>query len=577
MKTSTCTRRSFLEAVGVSAAGLACPRLLSAGESDRVRPNVLFIAVDDLNDWVGCMAGHVQVKTPNIDRLARRGVLFENAHCAAPISNPSRAAVFTGMHPFHSGIYTNSDKLPRLRPDLVTIPRYFAAHGYYTFGGGKLFHGGKEGYPGAFAEYGPDPNKWSPLTEEEIRITKEELAADGPFVRHTVDRGPGKLKAVLPLNQMPRDRNKGSARIESFDWGPFDVTDDVMSDAKLARWAVGKLAENHSRPFFLGVGFYRPHQPLFAPRKYHDMYPPDAVNLPNVLATDIDDLSETGRDFALRAFTSGLHETVVKYGQWKNAVSSYLACVSFVDAQLGRVLDALDSSPYAEDTVIVLWGDHGWHLGEKQHWGKYTGWERSTRVPLIVVPAAAHKPAGFEPGRRCTTPVSLVDLYPTLIELCQLQPNGELNGTSLVPQLKEPRAVSNRPVITTFGRGNHSVRTNRWRYMRYYDGSEELYDHKTDPDEWHNLAARPEHNRIKSRLARLLPENPEVAHFVRMGKWKAVIGRRDDDTMLFDLVAENRVGEQNNVVRDHPDVIARIRSYIETHRVTSKYVTIPAG
>jgi arylsulfatase A-like enzyme len=349
-----------------------------------------------------------------------------------------------------------------------------------------------------------------------------------------------------------------------------------MSDAVLMNWGIEVLRRQHNAPFFLALGCFRPHQPLFAPRKYFDLYPPDSVVLPEVPTEDLDDLGTVGLDFARRALTSGLHSTTVQYGQWRNAVSAYLACVSFVDAQVGRILDALDVSPYANNTAIVFWGDNGWHLGEKEHWGKFTGWTRATRVPLIVVPPKNDAPNGFEPGRVCEQPVSLLDLFPTLTELADLPHKNPLDGESLVPLLTDPETSWRAGTVTAFGRGNHSVRMAGWRYIRYYDGSEELYDTAADPHEWRNLAAHPEYSAVMARAAAHIPPLPEVAHFVRMGnKWKAVLPAGSEDPLLYDLEAEDYVSESNNVASKNPEVIAHIRAYIDEHRLSGKYLTIP--
>lgn len=565
------TRREFLTKTGCGAAAIAAARHARAGETAHTRGNVLFIAIDDLNDWIGCLDSPIKAHTPNIDRLAKRGMIFTDAHCAAPACGPSRAAVFSGRQPYNTGVYTNDDSSSRLIGKIPTIPEHFQSQGYATFGTGKLLHGGSKTNTRVFESYGPGYNKWTPLTLEETKISEDELADNKPYVRHKVDR----LNTVLPLNHMPRDRNVGSSTIESFDWGPFDVDDDVMSDAECAKWAVERIKDQHDKPFFLGVGFYRPHQPLFAPRKYHDMYPPGSVKLPHVPKDDLDDLSKTGRDFAVRALTSGLHETVIKYGQWEEAVSSYLACVTFVDTQVGRVLDALDASPYADNTTIILWTDHGWHLGEKEHWGKFTGWQRSTRVPLIIVPPKSNEPAGYVPGQRCDKLVNLVDMYPTLIELTDARPADNLDGRSLVPLLQNHTAPWYHPAITTFGRGNHSLCTPRWRYIRYYDGSEELYDRNADPNEWNNQAGKSNYAPIIKKLRRDMPKNETVDHFVRMGKWKAVLTKKQTDSELFDLEAGNWVAEKKNVADDHPDIIAKMRTYIKENHISKKYLTIP--
>jgi arylsulfatase A-like enzyme len=218
----------------------------------------------------------------------------------------------------------------------------------------------------------------------------------------------------------------------------------------------------------------------------------------------LDDVSSGARTLAIVPNSAGAHATVVKHGQWKAAVKAYLAFISFVDAQVGRLLDALDASPSAMNTVIVLWGDHGWHLGEKEHWGKWTGWERSTHTPLIIAPASAAPAAAFKRNDRCTEPVSLLDLYPTLIEFCGLPSLAGLSGQSLVPLLKNPATVTGRHVLTTFGKGNYSLTGARWHYIRYDDGAEELYDSVNDPHEWKNLAGKPAFQSIQQEMSKRL-------------------------------------------------------------------------
>lgn len=474
---------------------------LAAQADAPVRPNVLFIAVDDLNDWVGFLGGHPQVKTPHMDRLAKRGVAFANAHCAAPLCSPSRAAVFSGKQPFHTGVYGNDDSILAVRPQPVLLSSYFKAQGYLTCGTGKLLHQNDRAfYDESFAA----EQRWSPFTRRQVEYTAEELPSKATArPRHLIERGPGGKPIVLPFNGMPSDRAPRTREGESFDWGAVDVADGNMGDGRITEWAVERLGRRQDRPFFLGVGYYRPHIPLFAPRRYFDLYPVDSVTLPEVRDNDLDDLGATGRRWALEAVTAGAHATVVRHRQWKAGVAAYLACVSFVDAQIGRLLDALDRGPHATNTIVVLWGDHGWHLGEKQHWGKWTGWERATRVPLAIVPATAGRDR-FKTGTVCRQPVGLIDLYPTLLDLCGLPPKPDLDGVSLAPQLRDSSATT-RPALTTFGAGNHTVRDERWRLIRYADGSEELYDHQQDPHEWTSVATDRRFISIRERLAKSLP------------------------------------------------------------------------
>jgi arylsulfatase A-like enzyme len=478
------------------------PALCGALRADTpARPNVLFIAVDDLNDWVGFLGGHPQVKTPNMDRLAKRGMVFANAHCAAPLCSPSRAAVFSGKQPFHTGVFGNDDSILKVQPRPVLLSTYFKSQGYTTFGTGKLLHQNDRAlYDESFATN----QRWSPFTLQQVEYTPEELPSKGTArPRHVIDPGPGGKRIVLPFNGMPSDRAPKSREGESFDWGPVDVADDDMGDGKITAWAASRLSRRHERPFFMGVGYYRPHIPLYAPRRYFDLYPADSVVLPEIRDGDLDDLSPVGRRWALEADTAGAHATVVRHKQWKQAVAAYLSCISFVDAQVGRLLDALDRGPNANNTMIVLWGDHGWHLGEKQHWGKWTGWERATRVPLVIAPTIAGRDQ-FKTGTICRHPVGLIDLYPTLLDLCGLPPKPDLDGRPLTPQLRDP-ATATRPVLTTFGKGNYSVRDDRWRLIHYVEGPEELYDHERDPQEWTNLAGEPQFDVVRMRLRKEMP------------------------------------------------------------------------
>ena len=485
---------------------LALGLCLPAGAQPTGRTNILFIAIDDLNDWVGFLKGHPQARTPNMDRLAARGVVFANAQCAAPLCSPSRAAVFSGREPFRSGVYGNDDDIRRIAPNLALLPAHLKAHGYRTYGAGKLLH---QKRPDLFDDSFAPEQRWSPFEAAQVNYTPEELpskATDNP--RHVIAMGAGKPPVVLPLNRMPSDRRPNDPAGESFDWGPVDVPDSAMGDTQIVDWALQKLAVKADAPFFLGVGFYRPHIPLFAPAKYFEPFKPGTVTLPPVNAQDLEDLGRVARQIAVDPITAGAHASVVKYGQWEAAVAAYLACVYYVDTQIGRLLDALEASPHAANTAIVLWGDHGWHLGEKEHWGKWTGWERSTRVPLLVVPPRGDR-SGVVAGAVTKQPVSLIDLYPTLIEFAGVPPPATgLDGKSLLPVMRAPELATGRAVITTFYGEHFSVRDERWRYIRYSDASEELYDLKTDPNEWTNLAGRAEHAAVQQRLAAAVPKDP---------------------------------------------------------------------
>ena len=530
------------------------------------KPNIIYITVDDMNDWVGCLGGHPQAQTPNIDRLAERGVVFTNAHCVVPACSGSRAANWSGLSPVNNGVYGNGQRIEKTKPDAVFLPQDLAEQGYQTMGTGKLLHGNSEQM---LQEYGPGFNKWWPITDEEKEISKKEINAGGPYVKHHIPR----LGITMPLNKMPRDRNPGSTTIESFDWGVIDRPDNEFTDTLCADYAIKKLNGSFDKPFFLGVGMYRPHQPLWAPKRFHDLYPPESVILPPTYQDDLKDVSKIAQDFGRYAVTSGAHKTTVEWGQWRNAVSAYLACISYSDAQVGRVLDALDASPYADNTMIVLWSDHGWQLGEKEHWGKFTAWERSTRVPLIIVPPKNAQPKDFKPNTRSAHPVSLLDVYPTVVDVLGLDKRDDLDGRSLVPLIRKPNAKWNHTALTAIGRGTFSIRDARWRYIRYFDGSQELYDLETDPDEWKNVVDDPANAKIVARLSKQIPTDDGYKHFVRYGEFKAVIPE-DGSHMLLYGPGSAVIYEDKDVSKEYPEVVQAIQTYLKSNGVTDKYLTM---
>lgn len=450
------------------------------------QPNVLMIVVDDMNDWVGCLGGHPDVKTPNIDRLAARGMLFTNAHCAAPVCNPSRVATLTGRRPGSTGIYDNSVRWHEALPNVMTIPKQFKTHGYHVAGGGKVYHH----MPGFNR-----PTDWHEYFHQVF---------DGHYqdrLHRGLDVSDFRFPDGFPLNGLPNVKalTKPPKNPREFDWGPLDKSNLETGDGKLSQWAVDFLKQKHEEPFFLATGIYRPHLPFYAPRKYFDLYPLESIKLPATKDDDLDDLPAAGLTFAAQRRED--YQLVLQSGKYRELLRAYLASVSFADATVGTLLDALDQNGHADNTIIVLWSDHGWHLGEKQHLHKFTLWERSTHIPFVVV-----APGVTQKRSTCGQPVGMVDLFPTLNELCGLSKVEGLSGQSIVPLLTNPNRVWERPALTTQGPGNHSVRSKRWRYILYQDGGEELYDHVNDPNEWTNLASRSEHADIKTELARWLPE-----------------------------------------------------------------------
>jgi len=455
------------------------------------RPNVLMIVVDDMNDWVGCLGGHPDVRTPNIDRLAARGLLFSNAHCAAPVCNPSRVATLTGRLPSSTGIYDNSILWHQVLPEVASLPSHFKANGYYVAGGGKVNH------------HMPEFNRRSDWDEYFDQVFDGQYQAS---LARGEEASAFQWSDGFPLNQLPavKSLSKPPQNPHEFDWGPFDREDHQMGDGQMVQWACQWLAQPRQQPFFLATGIFRPHLPFYAPRKYFEFYPADGITLPKVKEDDLDDLPAAGRHMAQQR--SGDYELVMRSGKYREFLQAYLAGISYCDTLVGQLLDALDASPAAKNTIVVLWSDHGWHLGEKQHLHKFTLWERSTRVPLIVA-----APGMAQPASRTASAVGLIDVFPTLVELCGLPAVPEQDGHSLVPLLRDPSRAWSHPAITTHGQGNHTVRGQQWRYIRYADGGEELYDLSVDPNEWTNLASLAQFETIKRELAAALPVKDAVS------------------------------------------------------------------
>jgi len=450
---------------------------LAAAAQTRKRPNVLFISVDDMNDWVGCLSGENNIKTPNIDKLAARGALFANAHCASPLCNPSRTALLTGLRPSTTGMYNNDQFWRPNLPDAVTLPVHFKANGYTVAGAGKVFHHTAGNNP---------PDQWDDF---QLQVF------DDPWYRRA-DWYPWNKRVPAPKGHPFNGLDNFQGE---FDWGVIPAEEREYGDQRAIDYGLNFFNKPHDKPFFLAIGLWHPHIPMFAPQKYFDMYPPEKVKIPYTPSGDLDDVPKQGQNFA--AARREEHNRIVKEGKWRDAVRAYLAAISFADAMIGRLLDGLAQSPHAANTVIVFWSDNGWHLGEKEHWHKSTLWQRSTHVPLIFA-----GPGIRQPGVARQQAVSLLDIYPTLVDLCGLPKRPNLEGLSLRPQLNDA-TVKRPPAVIDFMRGNHAVRDERWRYIRYHDGTEELYDEKSDPQDWRNLAADPKHAAKKAELARWVPKS----------------------------------------------------------------------
>jgi arylsulfatase A-like enzyme len=432
------------------------------GRAQNTRPNVLFIAVDDLNHWVGHLGRNKQVLTPNIDRLAARGVTFTRAYTAAPICNPSRAALMSGLRPSTTAVYANqTDWRPVIARD-KTLVTHFRRNGYLTLAAGKIYHGGLDRRD-EWDEYGTDQR--TPCT-----------------LLNPTD-GVGAIK-----------------------FSPVACGDEGISDYSIADYSIAQLARKHRRPFLLTIGFRKPHMPWNVPKKYFDMYPLDAIQLPPYREADLSDIPPSGVKMARLPGAASPdvpsdHELMVKSGRWKEAVQAYLATITYVDGQIGRVLDALDRSAYRDNTIVVFFGDHGWSLGEKHHWRKFALWEEATRAPFIWV-----APGVTKAGTASSRTVDFMSIYPTLSELCGLPVPSHVEGVSIRKLLLNPAAEWDRPALTTHGYLNHAARSEAWRYIRYQNGEEELYDEKNDPHEWTNLAKDPKYDKAKANLASVFPK-----------------------------------------------------------------------
>ncbi|MFM8272386.1 MAG: sulfatase [Gemmata sp.] len=440
------------------AAGLIAPA--RAADAPK-KPNVLFIAVDDLNHLVGHLGRNPQTRTPNIDRLARMGVTFTRAYCAAPVCNPSRAALMSGLRPGSTGVYDNGQAWQPVIPKEHTLTTQFLSAGYNVYGSGKIYHASAH--------------------------------RDGEWTDYFV----GGKEKVTPHADAKND-GVGGIKFQP-------LTDDSkLQDESIVNYGIEKLGAKHDKPFFVAVGLHKPHMPWNVPKKYYDLFPLDRIELPPHTKDDLGDVPAAGIRFAK---PKGDHAEVLRSGRWKEAVQGYLAAIAYCDAQIGRLLDAYDKSPHKENTVIVFWGDHGWHLGEKEHWRKFALWEESTRMPFIWVAPGVTKAGGV-----CDRTVDLMSVYPTLCALCGIARPKHVEGADVSPLLKDPKARWAAPGVTTYHLNNHAVRTERWRYISYADGGEELYDHDADPNEWTNLAKDQRLAGTKKELRELLPttNKPEL-------------------------------------------------------------------
>lgn len=447
-------------------------------------PNVLFISLDDMNDWVGSLAGNDQTITPALDQFAKQGVNFTRNYAPSPGCNPSRSAMLTGLHTYTSGMYSNYQewrKVPALQ-QVQTIGQHFRTNGYYTAGAGKIFHYDQVDELG-WDDYYP--------------------AIDNPMPE---DNFPEKRPANMPVFKY---------MYNMFDWGPLAIADEETGDYETVDYISRQLQKKHDKPFFLAAGIYRPHLPWFVPQKYFDQFPLETIRKPAVLEDDASDLGDVAKEIITRG--GNYHKHVVEAGQWEKAIQGYLASISFADAMVGRLLEALANSPYADNTIVVIWSDHGWQLGEKSHWRKFALWENTLRtVFMMKVPEGLEKmPGGSKNGIATDNLTSLLDIYPTLVDLCNLPERNDFDGISLRAMLTDPQKKVSRPIISTYDYGSYSIRYENWHYIRYIDDSEELYNLEDDPEEWHNLAEDQQYGNVKNKLAGYIPDEqidlPEVS------------------------------------------------------------------
>jgi len=437
------------------------------------KPNVLFIAVDDLNTWISPIDNFLGVKTPNFDRLAKMGVTFTNAHVQAPLCGPSRASLMTGLRPSTTGIYgmTPDDQIRRegnpVTKDITFLPEYFKQNGYHTMGIGKLFH--IHAPDRVFNESGGRVKGFGPYPEKR-------------FVWDGFGKG-----------------IRGMHGRTSTDWGAFPDKDSLMPDHQSVNWVTERLYRDYDKPFFLGLGFLRVHVPLYVPQKWFDLHPLENIQTPPYQSDDLDDIPPVGmkiNDLPMMPSTEWAKET----GEWKKIVQAYLACMSYVDHELGRVLDALENSKYADNTVIVLWSDHGYRLGEKGTFAKHALWETATKAPLLF--AGPNLPK----GKKINAPVEMLSIYPTLLELSGLPAYQRNEGYSLVDMMQKDKGLAEAKAITTFGMNNHAIKMNGYRYIQYEDGKEEFYDHNSDPNEWNNEAGNPKYKAQIEKMKGFLPK-----------------------------------------------------------------------
>lgn len=453
--------------------GLVLPSICQSAESP---PNVLFITVDDMNNDLGCY-GHPLVKSPHIDRLAARGTRFDRAYCQFPLCSPSRTSFMTGLRPDTTTVFDLQKHFRKVLPNVVTLPQLFRKNGYFVARVGKIYHYGN---PGQIGTPGlDDPESWEVAINPRGRDKDEEPQ----LINHTPRRGLGSSLSFLQSDGEDVEHTDGMVATETI-----------------------KLIESHrEKPFFIAAGFYRPHCPYISPKKYFVPYPIEKIQVPQGPFAYSKDLPQPSL-----ASTNPWPAFGVSDQQAREAKQAYYAAISFADAQVGRLLDALDKYNLTENTIVVFLSDHGYHLGEHGLWMKQSLFENSARVPLVI-----SAPRQKRPGKGSTRPVELVDVYPTLADLAGLTPPENLAGASLRPLLDDPQAKWERSAFTQVQRNGfpgRSIRTERWRYIEWDEGRKgaQLYDMEQDPGELNNLVADPQRAEAVAHLKSLLSQNHPV-------------------------------------------------------------------
>lgn len=458
--------------------------LVSAQE----KPNVVFIMSDDLNDWIGALGGNPQVKTPNLDRFCtNNAMVFANAHVPGPVCGPSRSAMLSGYMPQTTGVYSNSQNMREssLVQEYATLPEYFSKHGYITISKGKIFHRHQ-------TENGYDMGQWAfdvwEPTSGNYRIQQEKLYS--------------RLQGVY--NGVKKDNilHEGGTPGNELTWAPTEAGKEETSDYMTAQWFAQQLKKEYEKPFFMAVGFSKPHLPWYVPQEFFDLYDLNTIKIPDYRLDDLDDILTPSGQKRFSA-TGDFQWLVQDENLFKQSVRAYLATVSYVDVCIGVVLDAIEKSQYKDNTIILIMGDHGWHLGEKLKYGKASLWSEATKTPLII------RTPEMKKATVSNRTVNLIDLYPSLIELCGLPEKEVLDGRSIVPLLKNPKQKWPYPSVTTLNT-SFTVNDEEWRYTLYPDGAKELYNLKADPMEWNNLinSANKKALQAKSSLEKWMPTNP---------------------------------------------------------------------